>query len=131
MDDASRRLAQLARILSDGRPYSEASASDLADHLHRIRLNRIQGFTGQLDDGAGRGVDVVDAVAMRLVLDDFASVVAHLRTVARERATALGTLAAQLRADRRLVDEQLAHREKQPAATAPSDRQPASQTPGT
>ena len=131
MDDAARRLAQLARILSDARPYSEAATADPAEHLHQVRLQRIQDFTAQLDDSDGRGIDVVDAVAMRLVLDQYASVVAHLRAAARERAATLGRLAAQLRTDRRLVDEQLAQREQPLASTAPSDQRPASQNPDT
>lgn len=131
MDDPSRRLGQLARILSDTRPYGEGSATDLAERLHHIRLTRLQGFTAQLDDHAGLSVDAVDAIAMRLILDDYASVVAQLRAAARERAAALGSLAAQLRADRRLVDDQIAQREKPPASTAPSDRRPASQNPDT
>ena len=131
MDDTPRRLAQLARILSEGRPYGEKSATDLAEHLHQIRLTRIKGFTAQLDDGEGRDVDEIDAVAMRLVLDEYSGVVAQLRAAARERAAALGSLAAQLRTDRRLVDEQLAHREKQLASAAPSDRPRASQNPDT
>ena len=130
MDDASRRLAQLARILSDARPFGALSTTDVAEHLHQVRLKRIEGFTAQLTDGDGRGIDAVDALAMRLVLDEYSSVVAHLRAAARERAAALGSLAAQLRSDRRLVEEQLAHREKQHAATAPSDQRRASQNPG-
>ena len=131
MDDASRRLTQLARILSDARPYGEAPATDLAEHLHQVRLQRIQGFTAQLNDGNDRGVDAVDALAMRLVLDEYSSVVAHLRVAVRERAATLGSLAAQLKTDRRRVDEQLAQREKQLAATAPSDPLRASQNPDT
>jgi hypothetical protein len=131
MDDASRRLAQLARILSDARPHGEAATVDPEEHLHRVRLQRIQDFTAQLDDGDGRGIDVADTVAMRLVLDQYFSVVAHLRAAVRERAAVLGSLAAQLRADRRLVDDQVAQREKPLASTAPSDQRPASQNPDT
>lgn len=127
MDDASRRLAQLARILSDARPHGDVSTADLAEQVH---LKRIQGFTAQLDDGDGRSIDAVDAVAMRLVLDEYSRVVAQLRAAAREGAATLGSLAAQLRASRRLLDEQLTRREKRLGSTAPSDRQPASRNPG-
>lgn len=131
MDDTSRRLVQLARILSDARPYNEAATADPAEHLHQVRLQRIQDFTAQLDEADGRGIDVVDAVAMRLVLDQYASVVAHLRAAARERAATLERLSAQVRSDRRLVDQQLAQRETLLASTAPSDQRPASQNPDT
>ena len=131
MDDASRRLAQLARILSDARPHGDVSTTDLAEHLHQVQLQRIQGFTAQLDDGDGRSIDAVDAVAMRLVLDEYSRVGAQLRAAARERAATLRSRAAQLRTDRQLVEGQLAHREKQLASTAPSDQPLASRNPDT
>lgn len=130
MDDASRRLAQLARILSDTRPFGEPSTADRAEHLQQVRLKRIQDVAAQLDAGVARRVDDVDTIAMRLVLDEYASVVAQLRAAAREGAATLGSLAAQLKTNRRLLDEQLMRREKRLASTAPSDRQPASRNPG-
>ena len=130
MDGASRRLAQLARILSDTRPFGEPSTTDRPEPLQQVRLKRIQDVTAQLDAGTARPVDEVDAVAMRLVLDEYASVVAHLRAAAREGAATLGSLAAQLKTYQRLLDEQFTRREKPRASTAPSDRQPASRNPG-
>ena len=94
MDDAARRLVQLARILSDPRPSGDAPPSDPVEHLHRLRLQRIERLTAQLDDRAGRDVDDVDAVAMRLLLDQYTGVVLHLRAVARDSARTLAGLAA-------------------------------------
>ena len=127
MDDASRRLTQMARILSDARPHGDAPVSDSVEHLYRVRLHRIQHLTAQLDDRAGRDVDDVDVVAMRLILDQYMGVVVHLRTAARESAKTLAGLAAAVRTERRRVEQQ----EKQLDAAAPSDRQPASQNPDT
>lgn len=131
MDDTSRRLARLAGILNDTRPYGEASALDPVEHLHRVRLQRIQGLTAQLDDRTGHDVDEMDGVAMRLLLDEYAGALAQLRAVAREGAKTLEGVAAVVRKDRSLVDHQLEQQEKRPASTAPSDRQPASQNPDT
>lgn len=131
MDDTSRRLTRLAQILSDARPYGEASVSDSAEYLCRVRLQRMQHLTAHLDDRAGRDVDDVDAVAMRLLLDQYAGAVVHLRATAGESARMLADLAATVRTDRRLVDEQLEQQEKRFASAAPSDRLPASRNPDT
>lgn len=131
MDDASQRLTRLARILSDARPYGDTPGFDSAEHLSRVRLQRIQHLTAQLDERAGHDVDDVDAVAMRLLLDQYLGVVVHLRAVAREGAGTLAALAAAVRTERRLVDEQLEQQEKRLASAAPSERQHASRNPDT
>lgn len=122
MDGSSRRLAQLVRILDETSPRGETSMDDPADHLRQLRLQRIQRLTAQLGEHAGHDADDVDAVAMRLVLDDYSHVLAHVRTVAAESAKMLEGLAASVRADRRRVDERLQQQVKQRASTAPSDR---------
>lgn len=130
MDDASQRLSQLARILSDARPYGDAPVSDPAEHLYLVRLHRIQHLIEQLDDRAGRDIDDVDAVAMRLILDQYMGVVVHLRATARESAKTLAGLAAVVRTERRRVEQQQ-EQQTQRAAAAPSAQQPASQNPDT
>lgn len=131
MDDASRRLAQLARVLSDARLHGDESAPDPAEHLHRVHLQRIPRLTVQLDDRVGRDVDGIDAVAMRLLLDEYAAVIDHLRSAVRAHAQTLEGLAATLRTDRRRVHQQLERREQRFASTAPSERQRPSRNPDT
>lgn len=122
MDDTPRRLSQLARILSDARPYGDAPAPDALEHLHRVRLQRIQNLTAHLDNPAARGVDDVDAVAMRLLLDQYMDVVVQLRAAARAGAQTLAGVADAVRADRRRIEERSKQRETPPVSAAPSDR---------
>jgi hypothetical protein len=126
MEDASQRLMQLARILSDARSSAAGSTPDPAEYRHRVGLQRIQHLTAQLDERAGRDIDGVDAVTMRLLLEDYANALAALRAAAGEDSNILERSAAALRTDQRRVNE-LAEQETRFVSTAPSGRQPASQ----
>jgi hypothetical protein len=83
-EDAPRRLLDLERILAQSKTQT-ASAED-ADpvmlHLGNVPADRIRRFTAELE-GTRDGDDAVAAVTMRLLLNDYASAVAHLRAVAR------------------------------------------------
>jgi hypothetical protein len=72
----------------------------------------MQSLAAQLGERAGHGVDDVDAVAMRLVLDDYSHVLAGLRQAAAESAKVLEGLAASVRTDRYSINERLKQREK-------------------
>ncbi len=128
MDDASRRLMQLARILSDARPYAEGSTPDAVEYMHGVRLQRIQHLTAQLDERAGCDIDGVDAVTMRLLLEEYAHALAPLRAAVREDSNALERSAAALRTDQRRANLLAEQQETGFVATAPSGPPPASQS---
>jgi hypothetical protein len=111
VDGSSRRLGQLVRILDETSPRDTGLTHDTADHLERLRLQRIERLAAQLRERTGHDVDNVDAVAMRVMLDEYSHVAADLRTAAAEGATALEHVAAAVRADRRLLDDRLKPRE--------------------
>jgi hypothetical protein len=85
-DDSPRRLQRLAQILAESNTAGSTSVRDTdpADvHLGSVPLERIRRLTAVLTDGAGTDVDDIDALAMRLLLNDYTTAVAHLRAVAR------------------------------------------------
>jgi hypothetical protein len=111
VDGSSRRLGELVRILDETSPRDIGLTHDTADHLERLRLQRIERLAAQLGERTGPDVDNVDAVAMRVILDEYSHIVADLRTAAAEGAKVLENVAAAVSADRRLLDERLKPRE--------------------
>jgi hypothetical protein len=81
------RLTRLLQILTQSRPVSAQSgpeSPDAADvHLASVPLERIGQITRELENRAGEETDEIDALAMRLLLNDYVIAVAHLRAVAR------------------------------------------------
>lgn len=83
-EDTPTRLLNLERILaqSKNQTTSAGDADPVTLHLASVPTDRIRRFTSELES-AGDGDDALAAVTMRLLLNDYASAVAHLRAVAR------------------------------------------------
>ena len=83
-EDAPRRLLDLERILAQSKTQTTSAedADPVTLHLADVPADRIRRFTAELE-AARDGDDAVAAVTMRLLLNDYASAVAHLRAVAR------------------------------------------------
>lgn len=117
--DTTARLTQIEEILAQTAPGATASAGAgdaTAIHLNSVSTDRIRRLTAELggvspDDGP----DVVDAVVMRLLLDEFATAVTHLRAVARTAASRVDGAALPLREARRAM-----HRLEKANAAAPT-----------
>lgn len=96
-DDLSERLLELDRILSQERAASFSSEGDaISQHLAAVSGERIRGLTSFLTHGVELN-DEIDLVAMRLLLNDYASAVGHLRAVARSAATRIDDAATPIR----------------------------------
>ena len=85
--DSARRLQRLAQILAESKTTPTVSSLHDPDpakgHLSDVPLERIVRLTSELRDGAETDVDDIDRLATRLLLNDYAAAVAHLRAVAR------------------------------------------------
>lgn len=88
---SSQRLRRLEQILADvktSRPLVGAGAEDAATlHLESVPLERIRQLSELLQ--APDADDDVDRVTMRLLLNDYATAVAHLRAVSGDAAQRL------------------------------------------
>jgi len=85
--DASQRLVRLADILNAAGISRVWSTTDAADpQLRSITLERIRRLTAELRQRSGQEPDDIDRVVTRLLLDEYAEAVAHLRAVARAAA---------------------------------------------
>jgi hypothetical protein len=80
--DTSQRLADLERILAQPvalTPAGDDKADPAQLHLSSVPAERIRRLTAQLASLAPDARDDVALVAMRMLLNDYAAAVAHLR----------------------------------------------------
>jgi hypothetical protein len=99
------RLDLILQILGQGSstpaaPVTDADAAQV--HLAGVPIERIRRLTAELSDGA-RTPDELDTVLMRLLLNDFATGVTHLRAVARIAASRVDAAAGPMREARRAL----------------------------
>ena len=110
----SARLARLDRILSQSPLQVTTHAATDTDpgqvHLMSVPLERIQGLTAELQERSATDADEVDAITMRLLLNDYKTAVAHLRAVANGADSRLHAIGAELHESRKMVrrEEELA-----------------------
>jgi hypothetical protein len=101
----SARLARLDRILSQSPLATASHATADTDpgqvHLMSVPLERIQALTLELQERSATDIDDVDAITMRLLLNDFKAAVAHLRAVANGADARLHTAGAELHESRK------------------------------
>jgi hypothetical protein len=89
--DTSTRRKVLEQILAETTPA--ASGTEIADadaahaHLSSVPLERIRRLTAAVHESPSSNPDEIDAMAMRLLLDEYKTAVAHLRAVANEAAS--------------------------------------------
>lgn len=122
--DTSTRLAHIEEILAQTASGAAAAISTgdaTAVHLNSVPVDRIRRLTADLlHTTPADQPDVIDAVVMRLLLDEFATAVTHLRAVAYTTASRVDAAAAPLREARRTV-----HRwEKAAAEMPPNEPEP-------
>jgi hypothetical protein len=99
------RLGHLEHILTStfGAPAAtpEANAADV--HLASVPVERIRRLTTELSSNDGRPTDTIDVLIMRLLLNEYASAVSHLRAVARLAAATVDHATGPMREARRAV----------------------------
>jgi hypothetical protein len=109
--DNSQRMLRLQRILADARqarPQTPASDGNSAQvHLASVPLDRIAQVTSELHARINAEIDDVDALAMQVLLNDYATAVAHLRAVARLAQHHVEAAAVPIDEARRFVRRQL------------------------
>jgi hypothetical protein len=117
----SPRLARLDRILSQSPLNVATHATTETDpgqvHLMSVPLERIQALTMELQERSAADADEVDAITMRLLLNDYKAAVAHLRAVANGVDSRLLAVGAALHQSRKTVrrEEEMATKRAGPS----------------
>jgi hypothetical protein len=114
---ASERLLELERIIARDRATQTRTGRDGADpvavHLTSVPADRIRDLTESLkSNGTDPDNDAVDILTMRLLLNDFATAVEHLRGIAAIAATMIDNAAKPVRESQRLVKHEDTQEEK-------------------
>ena len=115
--DPSVRLRQIEEILAQVRPASHVDGRETnlaALNLSRVPVERIRQMTGVLEQRLNHEIDAVDAVALRMLVNDFAAAVAQLRAVTRLTGEQLTEIAGVVQEAQRLVP----HPSEEPARPA-------------
>ncbi len=103
----TERLQRLEQILSSSKPALTLTTLDARDaatnHLQAAPLERMRQLTVELQSRSDGGQDEVDALAMRLLLNDYATAVAHLRAIARDAGERIDAAATPLNESRRAI----------------------------
>jgi hypothetical protein len=104
--DTTERLIELEQILARSKSATAVSREGEADpaglHLAGVPSERIQRLTAELraSDGAD---DEISAIAARLLLNDYAAAVGHLRAVARLAVTRIEGAAAEIKSSEKAI----------------------------
>lgn len=127
----AERLQRLEQILASSTPARTLAPLDPRDaattHLQAAPLERMRQITVELQARSDNGQDDVDALAMRLLLNDYATAVAHLRAVARDAGDRIEAAAAPLKETRRAIwRAEKVLRQEPAAAAADADEEAAS-----
>ena len=123
----AERLQRIEQILASSTPALTLAPLDPRDaatnHLQAAPLERMRQLTVELQARSDEGEDEVDALAMRLLLNDYATAVAHLRAVARDAGDRIEAAAAPLVEARRAIwrAEKLLQPKPAAAADEPAD----------
>jgi hypothetical protein len=111
--DPFERLIDIERLLAQTKSSmvsNRTGADPVALHLAEVPSARIRELTSMLQQRAVEGIDEIDALAMRLLLNDYSAAVAHLRAVAREAAALIDGAAAPVKDSQRFL--RIDHRRK-------------------
>jgi hypothetical protein len=82
---SSARLTRLDEILAQSPPHQANRTAELDPeqlHLASVPLDRIAGLSAELRQRSVEPQDDIDAITMRLLLNDYRIAVAHLRAIA-------------------------------------------------
>lgn len=114
--DLSERLRRLEAYIAARPPHRDppsTNSSDLADwHMRSVMLDRIARLTMELQQRGNAAIDAVDALEMRLLLEDYTTSTRHLRAVTRIAKEGIGTAASHLRAVRTNIERELSRQEE-------------------
>lgn len=115
----SQRLQRLEEILAASKASIAVFSGDERDaatvHLDSVPLERIRQITAELLERGDTGNDEIDALAARLLLNEYTVAVAHLRAVAREAGQSIDSAAVPLHEIRKFLwrDEKLRESRRQ------------------
>jgi hypothetical protein len=103
--ETSARLLELEQILAHSRNAlaTDRDADSVALHLADVPSERMRRFTSLLRTGASGDNDAIDAVTMRLLLNDYTAAVGHLRAIARVAAAGIDAAAIPVRESQRFI----------------------------
>jgi hypothetical protein len=97
-----------ARFASHARGPAAADGSDAVEwRMRNVPIDRIAHVTMELQQRGDAAVDAVDALAMRLLLNDYTVATTHLRSVARIAAQGLASASSHLEDVRAVVEREL------------------------
>jgi hypothetical protein len=121
---ASERLLELEQILALDRRASsnrESSADPVAVHLTELPAERIRRFTHVLETTRGSEVenDALDMLTIRLLMNDFANAVGHLRAVANIATSLIDGAANPMKDTQRFLKREAWREEKRRARSLP------------
>jgi len=127
---APDRLIEIERILAQTTYVAAANdgaGNPVAVHLADVPAARMSELTRILQQRPPEGNDEIDALAVRLLLNDYVAAVSHLRAVARVAASLVDGAAAPVKqADRFLrVDDKRRQKHFTGTVPRPADDQPA------
>jgi hypothetical protein len=109
--DTSERLTHLEQILSQTASASAAVAADATNaaevHLGSVPAERIRLLTAELLRTGSPGLDEIDAVVMKLLLNEYSNAVDHLRAVANLAAATIDGVTAPMLDTERAVRKHL------------------------
>jgi len=110
--DLSRRLQRLHTYIAAAKPQpDDATATSSADranwHMSNVRLDQIADLTIELQRRGDEAIDEVDAVEMRLLLNEYTASTTHLRAVTRIAKAGIATAAAHVRGVRTIIEREL------------------------
>jgi hypothetical protein len=112
---SSERLQRLEQILTGSKLPRGGGAGDDRDAVSRqletVPLERIQRLTAELLESRDRNDDI-DAVTLRLLLNDYAAAVANLRVFVRQVAERVDAAADPLREARRFMWREVKRQER-------------------
>ena len=115
-DDLSRRLQRLQAYVAAKLPQADptpTNSSDLADwHMRSVMLDRIAHLTMELQRRGDAAIDTVDALEMRLLLNDYTVSTAHLRAVTRIAKQGMATASSHLKGVRTIIERELQREEE-------------------
>jgi hypothetical protein len=114
--DFARRLQRLEANVTVKPPQGDRTSTksfDLADwHERSVMLDRIARLTMELQRRGDATVDVVDALEMRLLLNDYTASTTHLRAVTRIAKQNMDTASSKLKAVRTTLERELRRAEE-------------------
>jgi hypothetical protein len=116
------RLREIERIIAQTSyavTSNQGAEDSVAVHLADVPTARIRELTRILQQRPLDGNDDIDALAMRLLLNDYIAALAHLRAVARAAASLVDGAAVPVKQSQRFLRRDDRRHEKHAAEAAP------------